>query len=111
MAVVSKCEHGWLIDHEAYLWEVYKSTLIGQDASILESGLITTVNSDKAGVTNFSFKSDFFEIHHPFMTEQQFEKYSRKATGPGEQAEMSGRVSIRTSAQTDKPLVVATFLS
>ena len=72
MAIVCTSEYGWVLDHAKYSSICYENT---------------KEKCFRAKVThrnylNLCLKPDLFKLHHPFMTELQFEKYKEKCSTP-----------------------------
>ena len=81
MAVVRESDSGWVIDHCSYLNAIYTDTF-AQDTVINEENqeLIIAAKQPETEEKKKSYglNEDLFKVHHPFMTELQFDKFQRE---------------------------------
>ena len=81
MSIVCANDHGWVVDHALYIHKVYQSTHVNRKIWVdWNDGCIIQAEDKNGDSRSLSLRSELFSIHHPFMTELQFQKYKLKNT-------------------------------
>ena len=81
MSIVCANDHGWVVDHTLYIHKVYQSTHVNRKIWVdCNDGCIIKAEDKNGDSRSLALRSELFSIHHPFMTELQFQKYKLKKT-------------------------------
>ena len=81
MFIVCANDHGWVVDHGLYIHTVYQSTHVNRKIWVYcNDGCIIKADDKNGDSRSLALRSELFSIHHPFMTELQFQKYKLKKT-------------------------------
>ena len=82
MSIVCANDHGWVVDHALYIHKIYQSTHVDEKLWFDDNNgcIVKTEDQNGGDSRSMSLRSELFSIHHPFMTELQFQKYKLKNT-------------------------------
>ena len=81
MSIFCANDHGWVVDHALYIQKIYQSTYFDKKLRVNDNnGFIIKTKDQNGNSRSLSLRSELFGIHHPFMTELQFQKYRLKNT-------------------------------